>query len=98
MQAAVLVGLFVTLPHLLIMILLLLLLLCMRLCQVSQMINKNMTMEEALARITGHSREKVRADLQRDFYLSAAEAVQYGIIDKVCCMCMMHRNLCTHPG
>jgi Clp protease len=73
----------------------LLLLLCMRLCQVSQMINKNMKMEEALARITGHSREKVRADLQRDFYLSAAEAVQYGIIDKVCCVCMMHCSLCT---
>ncbi|CAN0478287.1 unnamed protein product, partial [Phaeothamnion confervicola] len=40
-------------------------------------------MEEALVRITGHSETKIHEDLQRDFYLSAAEAVQYGIIDKV---------------
>jgi Clp protease len=53
------------------------------------MINKNNKMEEALARITGHAREKVRADLQRDFYLSAAEAVQYGIIDKVRSRCLI---------
>lgn len=43
----------------------------------------NSKMEEALQRITGHTVEKIREDLQRDFYLSSSEAVQYGIIDKV---------------
>lgn len=40
-------------------------------------------MEEALQRITGHTVAKIHEDFQRDFYLSSAEAVQYGIIDEV---------------
>ncbi|KAG5175065.1 Clp protease-domain-containing protein [Tribonema minus] len=51
--------------------------------EVGQMVKKNNRMEEALTAITGHTRDKIRADFQRDFYLSAAEAVQYGVIDKV---------------
>lgn len=43
----------------------------------------NSKMEEELQKITGHTVAKIHEDFQRDFYLSSAEAVQYGIIDKV---------------
>ena len=33
--------------------------------------------------MTGHPLEKIKKDMSRDFYLSAHEAVQYGLIDKV---------------
>ena len=36
-----------------------------------------------MAKHTGRSPEKVRADMERNFYLSAAEAKEYGIIDSV---------------
>ena len=32
---------------------------------------------------TGQSREKLERDMDRDFYLSAEEAVEYGIVDHV---------------
>jgi ATP-dependent Clp protease protease subunit len=40
-------------------------------------------MEEVLARDTGHTVEQVHADTQRDNFLSAREALEYGIIDLV---------------
>ena len=39
--------------------------------------------EKALVTMTGHPLEKIKKDMSRDFYLSAHEAVQYGLIDKV---------------
>lgn len=36
-----------------------------------------------LAKHTGQKKEKVRADSERNFYLSAEEAKEYGIIDEV---------------
>ena len=36
-----------------------------------------------LAYHTGQPREKVQADCERNFYLSAEEAKQYGLIDEV---------------
>ncbi|MBI4352265.1 MAG: ATP-dependent Clp protease proteolytic subunit [Elusimicrobia bacterium] len=38
---------------------------------------------DIMAKHTGQKPEKVRADMERNFYLSAAEAKQYGIIDSV---------------
>ena len=38
---------------------------------------------EIMAKHTGQSAEKVRADMERNFYLSAEEAAKYGIIDSV---------------
>lgn len=38
---------------------------------------------EIIAKHTGHSVEKVKSDLERDFYLGAQEAIAYGIVDKV---------------
>jgi len=36
-----------------------------------------------LARHTGKDTEKVRKDVDRDYFMSAEEAVEYGIVDKV---------------
>jgi ATP-dependent Clp protease protease subunit len=38
---------------------------------------------DILVEHTGQSRRKVKADTERDFFMSAEEAVSYGIIDKV---------------
>ncbi len=38
---------------------------------------------DIMAKHTGKAAEKVRADMERNFYLSAAEAKEYGIIDSV---------------
>ena len=38
---------------------------------------------ELLHRCTGQEKSKLRKDIERDFYLSADEALVYGIIDKV---------------
>ena len=40
-------------------------------------------MAKALAQMTGNTYDKVAMDLERDFYLSAFEAREYGLIDKV---------------
>jgi ATP-dependent Clp protease protease subunit len=38
---------------------------------------------ELLHRCTGKEKDKVRKDIERDHYMSAKEALEYGIIDKV---------------
>lgn len=48
-----------------------------------QMLRESNRVEEELCTITGQTMEKIREDLQRNFYLTAAEAVEYGLIDKV---------------
>jgi len=40
-------------------------------------------LNKILAKHTGQSLEKVEKDTDRDFYLSAEEAKEYGIIDEV---------------
>ena len=40
-------------------------------------------MEEIYHRHTGHSREKLRADMERDRFMSPQQALEYGLIDKV---------------
>ena len=39
--------------------------------------------EEIIARHTGQPEEKVRADMERDYYMSAQDALAYGLIDKI---------------
>jgi ATP-dependent Clp protease protease subunit len=41
------------------------------------------TITEMLVESTGQDRERLAADIERDFYLSSAEAVEYGLIDEV---------------
>ena len=42
-----------------------------------------LSLEEVLAYHTGQDREKIAVDTDRDFVMTAAEAVEYGIIDEV---------------
>jgi len=43
----------------------------------------NDLLAEKLAASTGRSLKKIKADMDRDFFLSAPEAVRYGLIDQV---------------
>lgn len=43
---------------------------------------KKMTIDY-FARHTGKSTDQIAADLERDFFMSAEESVNYGIVDKV---------------
>ena len=40
-------------------------------------------LDQIIANHTGQSLEKVTRDTERDYFMSAAEAVEYGIIDRV---------------
>ena len=40
-------------------------------------------MEDMLAQDTGQTIEKVSKDIERDKYLTAEEAVEYGIVDDI---------------
>lgn len=40
-------------------------------------------LNEMLAQHSGQTIEKIKADTERDYYMSAQEAVEYGLIDKV---------------
>jgi ATP-dependent Clp protease protease subunit len=40
-------------------------------------------LHEILARHTGQPREQIALDFQRDRFMSASEAVEYGLIDQV---------------
>jgi ATP-dependent Clp protease protease subunit len=41
------------------------------------------TLNEIMAKHTGQSMERIQADTERDNFMSAEEAVAYGLIDKV---------------
>lgn len=38
---------------------------------------------EILARHTGQPMDRIKKDLERDFYMGALEAIEYGVVDKV---------------
>jgi ATP-dependent Clp protease protease subunit len=40
-------------------------------------------LEEILAAHTGQSLERIRTDTERDYFIGAQNAVEYGLIDKV---------------
>ena len=40
-------------------------------------------LNKILAECTGQSIEKVAKDVERDYYMTAAEAAAYGLVDKV---------------
>lgn len=48
-----------------------------------QMLRECDRIEAELASITGKPLERIRKDLGRNFYLTAAEAVEYGLVDRV---------------
>lgn len=47
------------------------------------LINSNDSIMKMLAKHTGHSLEKVHTDCSKDYWMSAKEAVQYGIVDEI---------------
>merc|ERR1711972_392862 len=51
--------------------------------ETKQVLRESGRVEEELSKLTGQSREKIRKDLQRNFYLSADEAAEYGLVDRV---------------
>jgi len=51
--------------------------------QAREILHMKDTLNEMLAADTGQSVEKVTKDTDRDFIISAAQAVEYGLIDEV---------------
>jgi ATP-dependent Clp protease protease subunit len=51
--------------------------------QANEILRMRLLEEEILARHTGQSIEKVRADIERDTILTAQQAKEYGIVDEV---------------
>ena len=51
--------------------------------QAKEILYLKQQLNEALARHTGKTLEQISKDTDRDNYLSAADAVEYGLIDKV---------------
>jgi ATP-dependent Clp protease protease subunit len=51
--------------------------------EVEEVLRDKARMIERLASFTGRPEEAIRADFERDFYLDAPEALEYGLIDKI---------------
>lgn len=51
--------------------------------QVNEMVRLKRVLYEILAKSTGHSAERIEKDCDRDYFMSALEAKQYGLIDDV---------------
>jgi ATP-dependent Clp protease protease subunit len=51
--------------------------------QVKEMIKLKNTLNGLLAQYSGQTLEKVTADNERDYFMSAAEAKEYGLVDEV---------------
>ena len=51
--------------------------------QAAEILRIRVTMEQMLARHSGKSEDDVRADVERDKYLTAQEALEYGLVDSV---------------
>lgn len=53
------------------------------LVEAKEMAHTRKTLEEIMAKHTGQSFEKINRDMERNNYMSAEEAMKYGIIDEV---------------
>ncbi len=51
--------------------------------QAKEILRLREVINEILAKHTGQPKEKIRQDTERDFYMSAEEALNYGLIDKI---------------
>lgn len=49
----------------------------------NELLRMQETLEEIIAKHTGQPVSKVRADIQRDYWMGAQEALEYGIIDSI---------------
>src|SRR5690606_19466978 len=48
-----------------------------------EMVRMREWLENTMAQLTGQKAEKIRADIERDLFLSAEQAKEYGIVDQV---------------
>lgn len=51
--------------------------------EAKELIKTKRRLSEIMAQHTGHTVEKIMADMERNFYMSAKQAQEYGIIDEV---------------
>jgi ATP-dependent Clp protease protease subunit len=51
--------------------------------QVAEMVRLRKALYDILSKGTGHTYDRIEKDCDRDFFMSAAEAKQYGLIDDV---------------
>ncbi|MCL2683997.1 MAG: ATP-dependent Clp endopeptidase proteolytic subunit ClpP [Synergistaceae bacterium] len=51
--------------------------------QADEILKTRQVLNEILARHTGQPLERIEKDTDRDFFMSATEAVEYGLVDKV---------------
>ena len=51
--------------------------------QAKEILYLKSSLNEAMAKHTGQSLDKIKEDTERDFFMSPEEAVEYGIVDKV---------------
>ncbi|MFP6580706.1 MAG: ATP-dependent Clp protease proteolytic subunit, partial [Myxococcota bacterium] len=51
--------------------------------QAREILKLRVRMNEILARHTGRSAEQIAQDTERDYYMSADEALEYGVVDRV---------------
>jgi ATP-dependent Clp protease protease subunit len=51
--------------------------------QAREIIRMNARLQEMMAHDTGQSVERIASDINRDYWMSAQEALQYGVIDSI---------------
>ena len=51
--------------------------------QAREILKTNDTLAQILQSHTGQSFERIKADIQRDYFMSSREAVEYGLVDEV---------------
>lgn len=51
--------------------------------QAREILRMKETLNQAMAEHTGQDIDKIKGDTERDFYMTAAEAAEYGLIDEV---------------
>ena len=51
--------------------------------QANEILKDRQTLNEILSECSGKSVEQIAKDVDRDFYLSAAEAKEYGLVDNI---------------
>jgi len=51
--------------------------------QAKEIVRAKGVLNELLGKHTGHTVEQVRKDCERDYYMSAQEAVEYGVVDEI---------------